>query len=231
VNYSTITLNNADEGGGIACDNATLTNSAITFNNANSSGAGMIIGINLGTGIQGRSYLYSNTISGNYSAYIGGGLTIQAGSEVFVEASTVFHNFAHIGAGVYANGTSAAPITLFLENTIDAGNVLISGSGGSDISGNNISFVGKNNIIVDSTVGFPANTIQLPPMLGPLQYNGGSTETLALLPGSPAINHGIDEGFTFDQRGEGFPRKDGAAVDIGAFEFEDFIFVDGFNPN
>jgi hypothetical protein len=231
VNYSTITLNNADEGGGIACGNVALTNSAITFNNANSSGAGMIIGLNLGSGSQVRSYLYSDTISENYSAHVGGGLTIQAGSIVRMESATMFHNFAHIGAGTYANGSSANPIVLFLENTIDAGNVSVSGSDGADVAGKNVSFVGKDNIIIDSIVGLPANTIQLPPMLGPLQYNGGSTETLALLPGSPAINHGVDEGFTFDQRGEGYPRKDGVAVDIGAFEFEDFIFVDGFNPN
>jgi hypothetical protein len=54
-------------------------------------------------------------------------------------------------------------------------------------------------------------------MLGPLADNGGPTLTLALLPGSPAI----DAGDTLaapptDQRG--FPRPYGPAADIGAYE-------------
>jgi hypothetical protein len=56
------------------------------------------------------------------------------------------------------------------------------------------------------------------PKLGPLANNGGPTLTVALLPGSPAI----DAGNTLlapvtDQRG--FPRPAGLAADIGAFEY------------
>ena len=61
-------------------------------------------------------------------------------------------------------------------------------------------------------------------VLGPLQNNGGSTETHALLLGSPAIDTGdvactdIDgEPLTTDQRGA--LRPQGAACDIGAYEF------------
>ena len=53
--------------------------------------------------------------------------------------------------------------------------------------------------------------------------NGGPTFTLALLPGSPAIDAGsnalIASGVTTDQRGSGFPRIVNNTVDIGAFEF------------
>src|SRR5262249_17028932 len=53
------------------------------------------------------------------------------------------------------------------------------------------------------------------PLLGPLADNGGPTETMALLPGSPAINHGDNHGCpAADQRG--FFRV--AGCDIGAFE-------------
>ncbi len=56
------------------------------------------------------------------------------------------------------------------------------------------------------------------PLLGPLADNGGPTLTMALLPGSPAI----DAGDTIaappvDQRG--VPRTFGQAADIGAFEY------------
>jgi len=63
-------------------------------------------------------------------------------------------------------------------------------------------------------------------LLGPLQNNGGPTDTHALLPGSPAIDTGISGGPNTDQRG--FPRPidlpsvpnaaDGS--DIGAYEFD-----------
>ncbi len=58
------------------------------------------------------------------------------------------------------------------------------------------------------------------PLLGPLQNNGGPTETMAPLPGSPAIAAGsvalIPAGITTDQRG--FAHIVNGAVDIGAFE-------------
>jgi hypothetical protein len=59
--------------------------------------------------------------------------------------------------------------------------------------------------------------------LGPLQNNGGPTETHALLPGSIAINRGNNAGaagLMFDQRGMGFPRIVGGTVDIGAYEVQ-----------
>lgn len=54
-------------------------------------------------------------------------------------------------------------------------------------------------------------------VLGPLQNNGGTTMTHALLEGSPAINSG-DNSFApaTDQRGD--PRIVGGTIDIGAYE-------------
>jgi len=71
-------------------------------------------------------------------------------------------------------------------------------------------------------VGSLANPLD--PHLGPLQNNGGPTQTLALLPGSPAINAGENAIQLFngpnDQRGQGFPRVVNGTIDIGAFEYQ-----------
>ena len=55
------------------------------------------------------------------------------------------------------------------------------------------------------------------PKLGPLANNGGPTLTMALLPGSPAIDAGDNSAAQpADQRG--FPRVVGPNIDIGAYE-------------
>jgi len=75
---------------------------------------------------------------------------------------------------------------------------------------------GVNADLVGST-NAPLN-----PLLGPLTNNGGPTFTIALLPGSPALDAGDDAllaaplNLLTDQRG--LPRKSGAHVDIGAYE-------------
>ena len=67
-----------------------------------------------------------------------------------------------------------------------------------------------------SSVGDLPNT---DPLLGPLQDNGGPTETHALLPESPAIDAGDNAACpSTDQRG--IIRPQGSACDIGAFELE-----------
>src|SRR5208337_3072635 len=67
-----------------------------------------------------------------------------------------------------------------------------------------------------------------------LQNNGGPTQTIALLPGSPAIDAGstalaVDPTtglpLTSDQRGTGFGRIVGKAADIGAYEFHAGTYV------
>jgi len=74
----------------------------------------------------------------------------------------------------------------------------------------------------------PADTISLDPKLGPLQANGGPTLTLALLPGSPAIDMGGNPAnLMLDQRG--VPRVENGRADIGAVE-SDGLFRDGFDP-
>ncbi len=76
----------------------------------------------------------------------------------------------------------------------------------------------NGNVVLNATTN---------PLLGPLSDNGGPTQTMALLPGSPAhgagnINLAVDPvtnlPLATDERGEGFPRTSGGTVDIGAYE-------------
>jgi hypothetical protein len=58
-------------------------------------------------------------------------------------------------------------------------------------------------------------------MLGPLATNGGPTQTMALLPASPAIGAGdTTDAPAYDQRGPGYPRMVNGKIDIGAFEVQ-----------
>src|SRR5262249_32509248 len=89
-----------------------------------------------------------------------------------------------------------------------------------------IEFLGLNPKGGDNTAFLDQIGIIKPgqgPLLGPLQDNGGPTATMALLPGSPAIDAG-DPTLAVDQHGQplttdqrGVARD--AAPDIGAFEF------------
>jgi hypothetical protein len=94
--------------------------------------------------------------------------------------------------------------------------------------------------VLASTLALPPGTISQEPMLGPLQDNGGGSATMALLPGSPAIDSGANPRNLYED-GRGyecpptgpcteFERTVGTATDIGAFEFgaPNHIFDDSF---
>ena len=94
-------------------------------------------------------------------------------------------------------------------------------------SGNNL--IGKT----DGSSGWVGSDLTgtvaapLDPLLAPLGNYGGPTQTMALLPGSPAIDAGnnalIPAGVTTDQRG--LPRIVNTVVDIGAFESSGFTIA------
>ena len=131
---------------------------------------------------------------------------------------------AGYGAGIYSNGTTQ------VYDTILAGN---SAAAGPDLYGS-ITSLGHNLIGYSfGGSGYAASDLlNVNPQLGPLQNNGGPTQTMALLAGSPAMDAGDNTNApAYDQRGPGFARIKVGAIDIGAFEVQnqfDRLVVSGF---
>ncbi|HEV7894110.1 MAG TPA: choice-of-anchor Q domain-containing protein [Pyrinomonadaceae bacterium] len=204
------------KGGGIA-NNATLVilDSAIANNNAAEGG---------GIYSPGTLIINNSTISGNNAPNTGGGIKSTNGSPAVITSSTIAFNTS-LPTG-NAGGVTSDFGQLTLRSTIVAKNMA---SSGPDIDGSAISqgfnLVGNDaGLSMGRVAGDRIGTSSSPidPLLGPLQNNGGRTQTHALLGGSPAIDAGDDSvAFTFpgistDQRG--LAREFNGRVDIGAFE-------------
>jgi hypothetical protein len=159
----------------------------------------------------------SNVVNGAGTG-LAGGIYCGSGGTALLGCTVAGNNGDSSGGGVY--GSNAG-----VTNTIIADNTAASSS---DVSGSLTS--GGYNLIgnTSSGSGFGATGDQLNvnPMLGFLQDNGGPTPTMALLPGSPAIDKGKGFGLTTDQRGSPRPfdlpsipnASGGDGSDIGAFE-------------
>jgi parallel beta-helix repeat protein len=161
--------------------------------------------------------LTNSTISGNTATQNGGGIHNYSSSDLVLTNVTLSGNGAASGGGLYNDLVAGANI----KNTIIAN----SASGGDCIlaNGSVISSASANNLLEDNSnaCGFvnsvSGNIIGTDPQLGPLQNNGGATETHALLSGSAAFNSGANANCpAADQRGVSRPQ--GATCDIGAYE-------------
>ena len=165
--------------------------------------------------------LNNSTVSGNSASEgAGGGISNTLATSILtLNNSTVSNNAATgavgIGSGIDNHGA------IYSSNTIIARNV------NDDLRGTLVSR--GHNLIGNSTGGSGFRTdlgdmLNINPMLGGLQNNGGSTWTHALLSGSPAIDSGDNATcLSTDQRGVSRPR--GLRCDIGAFEYAEGIDV------
>ncbi len=158
------------------------------------------------------------TLSGNYAyGSSGGGLYNSGTAKLTLNDCTLSGNYVNgyidgVGAGMATYGTAN------LTGTIVAGNGNSDLSGTSDVSG-------SNNLIGTGAVGLlnggNGNLVGVSnPGMGSLGNYGGPTETIPLLPGSPALGAGnAVAGVTTDQRGEPL---DTPNPDIGAFQSQGF---------
>jgi len=127
-------------------------------------------------------------------------------STTTVNNSTFSNNTSTINGGGIKNWG-----TLHLKNTIIANS-----TNGGDCSNSATLSTNTNNLIED---GSCTPTVSGDPILSALANNGGDTQTMALLPDSPAINAGDNATCeTTDQRGITRPKH--TTCDIGAYEYE-----------
>ena len=202
----------ADAGGGILNNGTlTVTNSTISGNHSSTNGGGIAS--------SGTLTVTNSTLAGNTGDDSGGGLS-NTGTAT-VTHSTIAGDFAGIGGGgVYTSGTLNLGHTIVAQNL--RGGVEDDIDGAVSSQGYNLIGDGTGATITAGTgdqVGTSADVLDA--HLGLLANNGGSTQTLALLAGSPAINAG-DPAYagplTTDQRGGVFTRVADGTIDIGAFE-------------
>jgi hypothetical protein len=205
IENSTISSNS--NGGVTNSGHLTIANSTISGNTSNSSGGGVS---NSGTLI-----IENSTISGNRANHGGG-----------VSNSEYCYFVCYPGSGI-----------LTLNNSLIAGNqaaVAPEIENLDIVNANHFNLFGANGNAGVS--GFTPGTTDIVPsvplaqILGPLQNNGGPTQTHALVAGSPAIDAGDPNGCRYSQGAllqsdqRGFPRdvdgnNDGTArCDIGAIE-------------
>jgi parallel beta-helix repeat protein len=206
----------------------TLTNSTVSGNSA-TSGYGIGGGLD-NIGSSARATLTNCTISGNSAKY-GGGLAAQARTVTLTNSTVSGNSASQAGGGLDNDG----PATL--TNTIVAGNTTLPNGGGSpsDIAGKGV-FSGSYNLIGTGGSGGLSNGVNhnqvgvASPLLGTLGNYGGPTQTIPLLPGSPAIGTGspalaVDpstgQALTADQRGY----TPSSMADIGAFQDQGFILT------
>jgi CSLREA domain-containing protein len=233
-------------GGGIENNSGamTLINTTINGNATAFLGGGVLNGD--------RMTIINSTISDNRAASgIGGGIANGAAARLTIIGSTISGNSANLGGGGISNtgaltiqgSTVAANTGGGLGGAASVGNTIIANNSGlpgeettpADCVGTIISQ--GYNLIQDATgctLGgvTTGNLLGVDGRLGPLQDNGGPTQTHLPLSASPAIDAGnpaapgstAEACPTTDQRGVSRPQdgnSDGRAVcDIGAVEVQ-----------
>jgi hypothetical protein len=246
VTSSTFTSNRtltptANVGGGAIYNVGVLTLTTSTLaNNVSASEGGALYDL------YGQAAVRNSTFSGNAARGSGGAISSFSNSAVFpvrlsLNNVTLSDNTADLDNNNFGDGGGLAVtsfVTMTVTKSILAGNfdtptTLGVGTIHPDCSGQlaalhfSLIGIGDGCPVVpgqssDNLVGTGLSPVDA--LLGPLADNGGPTQTRALLPASPAINHGSPAapgsgGFACvaaDQRG--VLRPLGPVCDVGAFE-------------
>ncbi len=225
----------------------TVVNSTFSGNHARTGGAIENTGTLTVTG---------TTFYDNIGEPISGG-AIQNSGGLVVANSTFFNNGGPVGGDIANNNgtlnitnstfySDILPTTSSIENsgasakTTIHNSILAAGSGIDNCatSGGAVLTADASNLATDSTCASATLTTLVQLMLGGLNHNGGETLTIALMPGSAAIDTGTDSlcaaavgppdygAGGIDQRG--IPRPQGPHCDVGAFEY--YLVRNSFLP-
>jgi len=235
ISGSILSGNYAGHRGGVIENGGVLSVTDSTFIGNESDWGGAIVSAGSSSA---TALVTKSTFIGNYAGNRGGAINVYQGA-LTVANSTFSGNTGVLGGGLSNNATLTVINSTITDNTTTtASNGSLYNYGGtltltnSIVAGNHGApncyrdggtiANGGNNIEDASACGF-SGLINTDPLLGPLQDNGGPTETHALLPFSPAIDAGNNSVCSaapvnsMDQRG--VTRPQGTACDIGAYEF------------
>jgi predicted outer membrane repeat protein len=210
----TVTGNSAEFGAGIDCEAGgmkTLSNCTIANNTTNGGDGGGIFSV--------ATLSMTNDTVTNNSAPIGGGIDCEPGGMTTLINCTIANNTATggDGGGIWCKN---APLNLL--------NTIVSNPGSGAVTENDVYGTITNaqaNLFSSSPViavggDLGGNQFNTNPLLGPLQNNGGPTQTMALQAGSPALGKGVSSSSigmvpTTDQIGNPRPAN---SPSIGACE-------------
>ena len=165
--------------------------------------------------------IIESTVSDNVASYVSAAILPSDGETRIFNSTIAFNQNRPTGPSAECRGAIEAFQLLRLESSIIARNTCSLGDD-NDIYGDpsqGARIVGGNNIIGNSDLPVPPDTILARPRLGPLTDNGGPTPTRKPQADSPALDRGSNPlNHQYDQRGSGFPRVKGGFPDIGAVE-------------
>ncbi|MEP0806095.1 MAG: hypothetical protein HRF47_11425, partial [Chloroflexota bacterium] len=207
--------NTAVGGGGMINSNshAVLTNVTFSGNAASRRGGGLLNEDSNPTLTNVTFYNNTSTDNTFYSDPRGGGGMLNINSNPTLNNVTFSANDSVLVGGDAIRNVNSNPQirnSIFWDDADD------------EIQSDGTSTVTISDSVVEGGIS-GTNIITTDPKLGPLANNGGFTQTMALGVGSSAINQGgtVVACATSDQRG--VTRPQGAACDIGAYEFDGAI--------
>ena len=216
ISDSTISRNTSESGSGEGIANTeqgrvSIVRSLISDNTASVSGIGGFGGGVFSDNTFTETVISNSTIVNN-TASNGGGVYNSNASTIMIDHSTITNNVASSLSGA---GGAVAFATVHVSDSIIAHNV-----GGADTPncldlGAIVDDGGNFTDDIGASYPCPASFEMTAGLnIGPLSDNGGPTRTQALLPGSAAIDGGLNCNVLTDQRG--VPRP--IACDAGAYE-------------
>ena len=203
--------NEAPDGSGAIGSTGTLTLDRVTVAGNTAGQTGVIDVTRLGPANPGVATVANASFGGKKSGQ-SGNLLVSNGCTLTLLNSTVSRNDALGANGIGGLEVAGSTSTVTLANSIVSGNEVrdckVTNGGTFTSQGGNVT----------GDAACAAGPVA-DPRLGPLQDNGGQTDTFALLEGSPAVDAGTAPGCpAVDQRG--LTRPQGAGCDSGAFEVQ-----------